>query len=160
MLAVAGPNFSTEGFLWVIILGIEMWRLVLQGYFENFLVCNYGPSANIWQDPVYKIAETTCDCPCVDCDREEGMCPSDPRFGSWAGWSKWGSCSKTCGGGIRQRTRPCEAPKVGGGTEPCNLCKGEGNQKETCNDYKCPFWSEWAPWSSCSSTCGKVTLYP
>ena len=83
----------------------------VQGYFENFLVCNYGPSANIWkvkrlslkdtctvlcqdtsfcidlstdcpdcQDPVYDIAETTCDCPCVDCDQEEGMCPSDPRW--------------------------------------------------------------------------------
>jgi hypothetical protein len=30
-----------------------------QGYFENFLVCNYGPAANIWKDPVYTIAETT-----------------------------------------------------------------------------------------------------
>ena len=38
---------------------------------------------HIWslcQDPVYDIAETTCDCPCVDCDHKEGMCPSDPRF--------------------------------------------------------------------------------
>jgi len=75
------------------------------GYFENFLVCNYGPSANIWKDPVYDIAETTCDCPCVDCDQQEGMCPSDPRFGSWGGWSGWGECSKTCAGGIKERTR-------------------------------------------------------
>ena len=129
--------------------------IVLQGYFENFLVCNYGPSANIWGDPVYQIAETTCDCPCVDCNQEEGMCPANPRYGSWAGWSRWGSCSKSCGGGVRQRTRPCTAPKEGGGTEPCGLCKGEGEEKETCNNYKCPIWSEWAPWSQCSATCGE-----
>ena len=23
-------------------------------------MCNYGPSANIWKDPVYDIADTTC----------------------------------------------------------------------------------------------------
>ena len=72
------------------------------------------------QDPVYDIAETPCDCPCVDCDQEEGMCPADPRwtshlanqpplssvrFGSFGKWSKWGHCSKTCGGGVRERTR-------------------------------------------------------
>ena len=98
------------------ILAISLFTVLryvcpVQGYFENFLVCNYGPSANIWkvkrlslkdtcrvlcqdtsfcidlstdcpdcQDPVYDIAETTCDCPCVDCDQEEGMCPSDPRW--------------------------------------------------------------------------------
>ena len=68
------------------------------------MVCNYGPSGNIGNDPVYDIAETPCDCPCVDCDQEEGMCPSDPRFGFWAGWSRWGECSKTCGGGVKRRT--------------------------------------------------------
>ena len=82
--------------------------VIFQGYFENFLVCNYGPSGNIGNDPVYDIAETPCDCPCVDCDQEEGMCPSDPRFGFWAGWSRWGECSKTCGGGVKRRTRECE----------------------------------------------------
>ena len=36
------------------------------------------------------------------------MCPSDPRFGFWAGWSRWGECSKTCGGGVKRRTRECK----------------------------------------------------
>ena len=125
----------------------------LQGYFENFLVCNYGPSGNIWQSPVYDIAETPCDCPCVDCDQEEGMCPADARYGNWAGWSRWGSCSRTCGGGVRQRTRDCEAPKADGtGTEPCGLCKGDREETETCNDWLCPYWSEWQPWSQCTTT--------
>ena len=118
-------------------------------------MCNYGPSANIWGDPVYTIAETTCDCPCVDCDQKEGMCPQPKRLGSWGKWSRWGTCSATCGGGIRQRLRECTAPDGEGGREPCGLCKGEREERESCNDWKCPFWSEWAPWSQCSSTCGQ-----
>ena len=27
------------------------------GYYENFLVCNYGPAANVWKQPVYDIGE-------------------------------------------------------------------------------------------------------
>ena len=128
----------------------------LQGYFENFLVCNYGPAANIWGDPVYDIAETPCSCPCVDCDQAEGMCPADARYGSWAGWSRWGSCSRTCGGGVRQRTRECEAPTADGtGTEPCGLCPGEREETESCSDWVCPYWSEWQPWSECSAECGR-----
>ena len=44
-------------------------------YFENFLVCNYGPSANIWQQPVYDIANSTCNCQCLECDKGTGLCP-------------------------------------------------------------------------------------
>ena len=44
-------------------------------YFENFLVCNYGPSANIWQQPVYDIAKSTCNCQCLECNKGTGLCP-------------------------------------------------------------------------------------
>ena len=44
-------------------------------YFENFLVCNYGPSANIWQQPVYDIANSTCNCQCLECNEDTGLCP-------------------------------------------------------------------------------------
>ena len=44
-------------------------------YFENFLVCNYGPSANIWQQPVYDIANSTCNCQCLECNKGTGLCP-------------------------------------------------------------------------------------
>ena len=43
-------------------------------------MCNYGPAANIWKDPVYTVANSTCDCPCVDCDQAAGMCPANPRL--------------------------------------------------------------------------------
>ncbi|XP_030649312.1 thrombospondin type-1 domain-containing protein 4 [Chanos chanos] len=27
--------------------------------------------------------------------------------GSWGSWAVWGECSRSCGGGVQQRTRPC-----------------------------------------------------
>ena len=49
-------------------------------YYENFLVCNYGPSANIYKQPVYDIANNTCNCPCIGCNPETGMCPLNCEF--------------------------------------------------------------------------------
>jgi len=49
-------------------------------YFENFLVCNYGPSGNIWGQPVYDVANKTCNCPCIGCDPETGLCPANCRL--------------------------------------------------------------------------------
>ncbi|XP_061738126.1 adhesion G protein-coupled receptor B1-like isoform X2 [Nerophis ophidion] len=57
-------------------------------------------------------------------------CPVDGR---WHAWSSWGSCSKTCGGGIQQRQRVCEGPFFGG--EPC---PGERGEQKRCNEKRCP----------------------
>uniref|UniRef100_A0A672FSG5 Adhesion G protein-coupled receptor B1b n=1 Tax=Salarias fasciatus TaxID=181472 RepID=A0A672FSG5_SALFA len=57
-------------------------------------------------------------------------CPVDGR---WQSWSTWGSCSKTCGGGIQQRQRVCEGPFFGG--EPC---PGETGEQRRCNEKRCP----------------------
>ncbi|XP_061122608.1 adhesion G protein-coupled receptor B1 [Syngnathus typhle] len=64
----------------------------------------------------------------VNCFLKE--CPVDGR---WHAWSAWGSCSKTCGGGIQQRQRVCEGPFFGG--EPC---PGERGEQKRCNEKRCP----------------------
>lgn len=53
--------------------------------------------------------------------------------GRWHSWSSWGSCSKTCGGGIQQRQRVCEGPFFGG--EPC---PGDRGEQKRCNEKRCP----------------------
>ncbi|KAF6720631.1 Brain-specific angiogenesis inhibitor 1 [Oryzias melastigma] len=72
-------------------------------------------------------------------------CPVDGR---WHSWSSWGSCSKTCGGGVQQRQRVCEGPFFGG--EPC---PGEGGEQRRCNEKRswlnvC-FWAPTEPHEIC-----------
>ena len=54
--------------------------------------------------------------------------------GEWSSW-RLGPCSKTCGGGIQNYTRVCDAPKPScGGDE----CKGPGSYSTKCNEFCCP----------------------
>ncbi|XP_057313086.1 SCO-spondin-like isoform X2 [Hydractinia symbiolongicarpus] len=87
-----------------------------------------------------------------------------PVNGMWGNWT-YSSCSKTCGGGVLERTRMCNNPTPAGGG---NLCLKTDNQtsaeRETqtqaCNEDVCPVhggWSEWSSYTSCSSTCGVGT---
>ena len=52
------------------------------------------------------------------------------------GWSSWtqGSCSKTCGGGLRRYTRSCNNP-----TPSCEglSCRGNSTHEEACNEFCC-----------------------
>ncbi len=49
-------------------------------------------------------------------------------------WSGWSSCSATCGGGFRTRTRTVvEEPETGG--RPC----GPAEETDTCSNEPCPF---------------------
>ena len=41
---------------------------------------------------------------------------------------------------------PCYCCECRTGTEPCGLCPGESEETESCSDWQCPYWSEWAPW--------------
>lgn len=53
-------------------------------------------------------------------------------------WSAWESCSKTCGYGIRQRTRRC----IGSNQFGESYCNDEGlglsQQAERCFERSCP----------------------
>ncbi|KAG8008356.1 A disintegrin and metalloproteinase with thrombospondin motifs 2 [Nibea albiflora] len=55
--------------------------------------------------------------------------------GSWGTWTPFGSCSRTCGGGVRFRSRSCDnpAPANGGRT-----CFGNSFEFQMCSQEECP----------------------
>ncbi|XP_052279367.1 uncharacterized protein LOC127877482 isoform X2 [Dreissena polymorpha] len=60
-----------------------------------------------------------------------GLCPV---HGGWSEWENWGSCSVTCGAGLRRRDRNCDNPfpSVDG-----HHCFGESINYEICNEPSC-----------------------
>lgn len=65
------------------------------------------------------------------------------------GWSSWGSCTVSCGGGTQTRT--CTNPSPSGGGANCS-----GPSSQSCNTQACavPVDGGWSGWSSCSASCG------
>ncbi|XP_043576427.1 A disintegrin and metalloproteinase with thrombospondin motifs 3-like isoform X1 [Chiloscyllium plagiosum] len=55
--------------------------------------------------------------------------------GSWGPWSKLGSCSRTCGSGVRFRTRQCINPAPANGGQDC---PGVNYEYQLCNKEDCP----------------------
>ncbi|XP_074965448.1 A disintegrin and metalloproteinase with thrombospondin motifs 14 isoform X4 [Phalacrocorax aristotelis] len=55
--------------------------------------------------------------------------------GSWSSWSKFGSCSRTCGGGVRSRSRSCDNPPPAYGG---HHCPGATYEYQVCNAEECP----------------------
>ncbi|XP_069609404.1 A disintegrin and metalloproteinase with thrombospondin motifs 14 [Ranitomeya imitator] len=54
--------------------------------------------------------------------------------GGWSSWSRFGSCSRTCGGGVRSRGRQCNNPlPVYGGRD----CPGPTYEYQMCNTEEC-----------------------
>jgi hypothetical protein len=77
-----------------------------------------------------------------DCDYEE--------------WSKWSKCSKTCGGGMKERSRGLTNDAMNGGKG----CDQSLKEVEPCNAECCPDtgpvdckYEEWGEWGACSRTC-------
>lgn len=72
-------------------------------------------------------------------------------------WNSWSTCSKTCGGGTRTRTRTIALQPANGGTACPSL-----SESQACNTQACPIptdcaVSAWSLWSACSKTCGGGT---
>ncbi|KAM4642152.1 hemicentin-1 [Discoglossus pictus] len=93
--------------------------------------------------------------PCNGKDSQMQICSDKPCpvDGKWSSWGSWTSCSLSCGGGVRQRTRKCSnpAPQHGG-----YKCEGDELENEICNSDLCPIhgnWGQWSSWGSCSRTC-------
>ncbi|XP_069096468.1 A disintegrin and metalloproteinase with thrombospondin motifs 14 [Pleurodeles waltl] len=62
--------------------------------------------------------------------------PEQPysQDGSWGSWSRFSSCSRTCGGGVRSRSRQCNNPPPAyGGRE----CPGSIYEYQICNSEEC-----------------------
>uniref|UniRef100_A0A8C9S0A9 ADAM metallopeptidase with thrombospondin type 1 motif 14 n=1 Tax=Scleropages formosus TaxID=113540 RepID=A0A8C9S0A9_SCLFO len=55
--------------------------------------------------------------------------------GSWGSWSKFGFCSRTCGGGVRSRSRQCDNPPPAYGGRDC---PGSAFDYQMCNSEECP----------------------
>mmetsp|Transcript_21854 Transcript_21854/g.49816 ORF Transcript_21854/g.49816 Transcript_21854/m.49816 type:complete len:936 (+) Transcript_21854:59-2866(+) len=80
----------------------------------------------------------------------EFPCPINCAMGQW---SKWGRCSKECGGGLQARVRNIETrPDFGG-----EACPPQ-SETQQCNPDSCDAdceLSEWSKWKPCSKACGK-----
>ena len=78
------------------------------------------------------------------------LCPVDC---TWGQWSRWSTCSQTCGsGGIKTRQRPIALAQAGG-----EECLGEKEETTSCDNVACPVdcsWGQWSQWSRCFVTCG------
>ena len=68
-------------------------------------------------------------------------------------WSEWTSCTTTCGGGTRKKTREC----VYGRDAINNDCLEPLEKSEPCGEEVCPVYTEWTEWTECTRTCGGGT---
>ncbi|XP_013012362.1 A disintegrin and metalloproteinase with thrombospondin motifs 14 isoform X3 [Cavia porcellus] len=55
--------------------------------------------------------------------------------GGWSPWSTFGSCSRSCGGGVRSRSRSCDNPPPAYGGRSCS---GPLFEYQICNSEDCP----------------------
>ena len=54
--------------------------------------------------------------------------------GNWGAWGAYSSCSKTCGTGIKTRSRECDDPAPVGLGEDCS---GDTTETALCNTESC-----------------------
>ena len=76
-------------------------------------------------------------------------CPIDCVVGDWLGW---GSCSKTCGYGLRTNTRTITTPAAHGGVACPATTLSSGCSTEPCVTA-CEL-SEWSAFGTCDQSCG------
>ncbi|XP_067139021.1 ADAMTS-like protein 5 isoform X1 [Centruroides vittatus] len=59
-------------------------------------------------------------------------------YSHWSNWSEWSLCTRTCGGGVRQRSRICSR-SFGSYNRPLPLiCLGDTIEYIICNSQDCP----------------------
>ena len=64
---------------------------------------------------------------------------SFPVHGNYSAWSSWGTCSVSCGPGVRKRTRTCTNPEPEYGGLTCKEKDlGPNVESSKCNLGDCP----------------------
>jgi hypothetical protein len=77
------------------------------------------------------------------------QCPVNCKL---TAFSKWGMCDRSCGGGMRKRTRSVITKPAAGGVG-CAM----KDDYSPCNLQACPLdciVTPWSTWADCSTTCG------
>ncbi|XP_077989555.1 thrombospondin type-1 domain-containing protein 4-like isoform X2 [Glandiceps talaboti] len=74
-------------------------------------------------------------------ERRQTLSPGVTTSSVWGAWGAWSECSRTCGGGIAEQTRPCLRRRVG--TRYFSVgkhwnCVGLFQQYKSCNTQPCP----------------------
>ncbi|XP_034337070.2 SCO-spondin [Magallana gigas] len=148
------------------------------GLFEETRICNKIPCPidggfsewNMWSvcsvscGGGLKSRKRTCTNPlpqyggqnCSDSFDESDTCNTSPCpvNGGFGNWGLWSGCSRSCGGGSRERMRVCNSPTPAHGGENCI---GNTSQIIWCNEFPCPVdgrFTEWSIWTDCSQSCG------
>jgi len=84
---------------------------------------------------------------------------------SWGGWSGWGSCSASCGGGAQTRSRSCNGTAEYGGS----ACSGSSSDSQSCNTQSCATiveywqgtgWPGHCGWSTSPTYCARAPVGP
>ena len=73
--------------------------------------------------------------------------------GGWSSWSRWGDCTRTCGGGVSFRTRRCDNPRPSYGGKPC---PGISEEYQLCNIYRCIKYEDFRA-DQCNTTFQLIT---
>ncbi|XP_039271973.2 uncharacterized protein LOC120346329 [Styela clava] len=99
--------------------------------------CNYGPGGNFRGEKPFVSGPR-----CSKCDGRDKckakLCANNirdrlyfnPKMAKWTNWSKWSTCTKTCGMGNQRRTRFCT-------TYVPTDCGGYGSEVKFCMNKPC-----------------------
>lgn len=72
-------------------------------------------------------------------------------------WSAWSSCSRTCGGGSRSRTRTVVSQPQNGGLACPELIQYDVCNTDACTGPQPCLLSDWSDFGACTKTCGGGT---
>ena len=76
--------------------------------------------------------------------------------GNWGAWGDWASCTVTCDGGSKMRSRVCDSPSPMGG-DHCDVDGSQAEETTNCADEACPTTTATTTSTSTESTTPSTT---